>query len=282
MNKQKRKYDLKDESGRRNAFEFIIENFRMPYTSNKDVVYDQLQKKISSRRQKIIGLYTSISVAASICIFFALSFFLNNSIKEYHTLSGEIMEIYLPDSSPVTLNENSSLSFDTKSWKDKRYLKLDGIGFFEVAKGEKFTVLTHEANVQVLGTSFEVIGTIDELRVSCYTGKVAVNSFLNNDQNILIPGDLSKRIDSQLQRFKFDHSATPEWSHLQFNFKNHSLDHVFKVIGKHYDLEIKHPELKNQYFTGKIKDKELNTVLQIICLSTGLDFHFENKILIIN
>ena len=279
---QKRKFDLYDESGRSKAFDFIIGSFRIPYTSNKDVDFDQLQKKIGKRRRKSIGLYTSISAAASICIFFTLSFFLSNSIKEYHTLSGEIMEIYLPDSSLVTLNENSSLRFNVKSWKNKRSLDLNGTAFFNVAKSEKFTVHTHEANVQVLGTSFEVVGTTDVLKVSCFTGKVAVNNLKGSDQSILIPGDLCTRIDSHLQKFNFDHALLPEWSQLQFNFKKHSLDHVFEVIGKHYGLEIKHPELKHQYFTGKIKDKDLNTVLQIICLSTGLDFHFENKILIIN
>jgi transmembrane sensor len=41
-------------------------------------------------------------------------------------------------------------------WSKERTLSLEGEAFFEVQKGSKFSVVTSDGIVEVLGTSFDV------------------------------------------------------------------------------------------------------------------------------
>ena len=58
-----------------------------------------------------------------------------NTYKEYATNYGEIKTIMLPDSSQVTLNANSNLSFNTgRSTNNPREVWIEGEAFFTVRK----------------------------------------------------------------------------------------------------------------------------------------------------
>ena len=106
-------------------------------------------------------------------MFNAGNWMLNRNLNVTHeTIAGETRLIYLPDSSSVVLNGNSSVTFD-ENWKE-REVTLKGSGFLQVTPGEKFTVISSNERVDVLGTSFEFIGTEYISKVGCYTGKVKV------------------------------------------------------------------------------------------------------------
>jgi ferric-dicitrate binding protein FerR (iron transport regulator) len=71
--------------------------------------------------------------------------------------TGEVVTLYLPDSSKVWLNTNSRISYQKDFGHHFRSVELQGEAYFEVRHDTTpFLVSTSKVNVQVLGTSFNV------------------------------------------------------------------------------------------------------------------------------
>ena len=119
-----------------------------------------------------------------------------NSDSQYETAFGEIQTIRLADGSVVTLNANSSLKvtddlvekFDGKS----REVWLNGEAYFAVAKrsGAKFIVHTADADVEVVGTEFNVNTRRSQTKVVLHEGKVRLRA-VNVPVLVMKPGDMA-------------------------------------------------------------------------------------------
>ena len=88
----------------------------------------------------------------------------------------EVKHIYLPDSSSVWLNANSSLSYSPDFGQKLREVVLEGEGYFEVTPdtGKKFIVRGKEVRAVVLGTAFDMVANDSIVTVTVAEGKVAV------------------------------------------------------------------------------------------------------------
>ncbi|QCK13858.1 FecR family protein [Mangrovivirga cuniculi] len=83
--------------------------------------------------------------------------------------------VTLPDSSTVYLNHNSKISFDEDF--EERKVHLDGEAFFDVVPGENtFTVITENGEVEVEGTSFNVVSVDLDFNVEVVSGIVHLHS----------------------------------------------------------------------------------------------------------
>ena len=102
---------------------------------------------------------------------------------EVVTGAGEIKNLYLPDSTKVVLNSNSSLRYTSDINKaNSRDVWLKGEGFFEVRKRPKnkqFVVHNGELEVQVLGTAFNVNENGSTTNVTLNSGSLKIG--LRND-----------------------------------------------------------------------------------------------------
>ena len=71
---------------------------------------------------------------------------------------GAVLAVALPDGSAVTLAPGSALSYRRGLSGDERRAELEGEGYFDVARdGRPFVVGTFNAEVEVLGTAFDVL-----------------------------------------------------------------------------------------------------------------------------
>lgn len=93
---------------------------------------------------------------------------------------GKFVKYTLPDSTVVTLNHNSSLEFPLAFNGDERRVKLNGEGYFDVARDEEkpFIVETgKEIQIKVLGTEFNLqsFSSDDIVQVALISGSVEIS-----------------------------------------------------------------------------------------------------------
>lgn len=183
----------------------------------------------------------------------------------FTTPRGEKSMVTLPDGSEVWLNANSRLVYNSFS-SDHRQVELKGEAFFKVAHNEKapFVVKTNECDIEVLGTTFNVMA-YDEFgrkEITLLTGKVNVHT--ESAEQILKPGQALILEDNQIHIVGVTASEASAWVDNKFNFRNIPLTELLKRLENWYDVDI---TLENQTgrdvnFTGTFKNEE--TIWQVL------------------
>lgn len=199
---------------------------------------------------------------------------------ELATSENEVREISLPDGSVVTLNTGSTLSYSKDFDQEIREVHLQGQGFFDVAGNPQkpFVVITENAEVSVLGTSFDVNAyeSADETSVVVATGKVRVQSGTENVE--LLPGDIGmvNNASRSLKKEKADIAARMSWRLKSFTFQGESLGSVVEKLSEayHMDVRLSGESLKNCQLSATFSNKSLSDILQII--SSTLTLKVEN------
>ncbi len=106
---------------------------------------------------------------------------------------GAVAEVALPDGSAVTLAPGSEVAYRRGLWGGTRRVALDGQGLFAVASdGRPFVVETANAEVEVLGTVFDVLSWTgaEETAVTLVEGAVRLRSV--GGAVTLAPGEVSR------------------------------------------------------------------------------------------
>lgn len=225
------------------------------------------QPKAVASKGKLISLYASIAVAASILLFLgwnAMFSFSEHIASPY----GTTQTLALSDHSQVILNAHSQIDYP-RWFSMNRQLKLNGEAFFKVSKGSKFTVETSVGAVQVLGTQFNVLTGKDFLEVSCYEGKVRV---LHQGQEWILTRGMNVRINgSQVQTWNQILHTQPSWISGESSFTNMPLQRVVQQLEKQYHCSIIYPQnLAQISYTGSFPHQSLETALQSVCLPLQL------------
>jgi len=195
--------------------------------------------------------------------------------------STELQEVGLPDGSKVFLNAVSTLSHNEK-WD--RTLNLSGEAFFEVTKGEKFTVNTQFGTVQVLGTSFNVSTRNEALYVSCKTGKVKV-SFANSAEQpvFLTKGQSVMFEDNVVTENAIDLEKIGNWKTGTFHYDGRPVDEAFEEVKRQYNVSVKFAKKKlaNRPYNGYFFKDDLETSLSMICDPLNLDYKIDGTTIVI-
>ena len=219
-------------------------------------------------------------------IFFLVKYTLYTTPEavNFATLGNEI-ELYLPDSSRVLLNKNSTLTYYTDYNSELRKVYLEGEAFFEVKKSpdKKFMVIGVRSVTTVLGTSFTVRSVKNEEKeiVQVLTGRV---SFAMNyekeqeqakDELILTPGfkgELDK--SSHLTRYEIKDPNFVAWKDKRLIFDNTGMSEVVKTLEGYFNqkIEVKDPLLLNCRFTGTFDHPTAPEVLEVLSVSTNTSY----------
>ncbi len=228
--------------------------------------------------QNIRTLAATLSVAASILIIIGLVVLFRETEIKHIAQAGEHLTVYLPDSSQVTLNAETEIRYDQKSWDTDRTLELKGEAFFEVKKGSRFTVQTLNGTVEVLGTSFNTFSRANDFRAACYTGKVKVSNAV--DVEILTPGERVESVSTGLKKQTFKPSENSDWRNGVFEYESIDLQIVIDEIQRQFKVEISYPtDLAGRTYTGNFTNKNIDDALQNICIPMNLTYKMtQNKI----
>lgn len=177
----------------------------------------------------------------------------------------------LPDGSIIDINAKSEIAYSNAKWESNREVKLEGEAYFSVKKGSKFTVVTDNGSVEVLGTSFNVYSRGDLFTVECETGKVRVVS--DGKEVILKPKEGMRLNLTENEASMFEVSTMRSaWRKGSFNYKDVALREVFDDIERHFGTKIKSTDLLDkQLYTGEFSATNIDSVLYRVCWPLNLD-----------
>jgi AraC-like DNA-binding protein len=191
-------------------------------------------------------------------------------------------QLILADGSKVWMNSSSSLRYPTTFTGKERRVFLTGEAYFEVAKNARmpFIVKTNKAEVQVLGTHFNVMAYDDEnsCKATLLEGAVRVQS--SAAVNVIKPGQ-QVVIDQQgQQKINNDINVDEElaWKNGLFIFKDAGIRDIMQQASRWYDVDViyegKIPEIQ---FTGQMSRKVDFYGFTNILKYAGLNFNIKGK-----
>ena len=210
-----------------------------------------------------------LPVAASIIvlIFGVLWFWNKSSLQETVLLSrtGESKVFYLPDSSRVTLTGDSRLAYNAQFGKTNRELSLRGEAFFQVKRdtSKPFIVETSLIQVEVLGTSFQVIAQKLQAEVAVEKGRVKVTTQDKKQESILETG-MSVKYGKKDRKLMIS-TKEDKGEQQILKFDNAPLSEVIETLNEYYGS---HVTLPADYATLRItvvfKEVSLEEAIEII------------------
>lgn len=204
----------------------------------------------------------------------------------YNTLSvprkGKF-QLRLEDGSDVWMNAASTLRFPASFNGVNRTVELEGEAYFEIAANRKqpFHVKINGINLEVLGTSFNVMAYKNEDHISATILSGAVRVSRGDSETLLSPGQQLQLKEGNVQILKnVDTEQAIAWKENNFYFKNASISVIMRAIARWYDVEIVYQDdCKERFFARLSRDLPLSHVLKALELTGKVHFQInENKI----
>ena len=175
-----------------------------------------------------------------------LSIRTDNKKFHYSTLYipyGKRQEVVLPDGSTVWLNAGSYLTYSNDMTHGDREVYLNGEGFFDIKHtGTRFTVRTSQADIQVLGTTFNASSYEDEatFSVELLTGKIELNSPESKFNTVAMRPGERVVINSQKNMLQKTNGVGDDmlWTKKQLALKNVKMGELLKRMERIYNVNI--------------------------------------------
>ena len=201
---------------------------------------------------------------------------------EVHVKNGEHKRVILPDGTSVTLNAGSYFRYPREFITDVRRIEMNGEAFFEVTRDEEkpFLIHTKDADVKVLGTSFNVkaFDMDEQLTVSVQTGKVQVD--LPEAMMRLLPDEqfVMDKTKGEFQKRNEDARLSTVWIKGGLYFNRTPIRTVVNELVRMYNrtIEFAPGAEYDDYIYGEHDNKSLEAVLKSIQYSTDIKYRIEN------
>lgn len=189
------------------------------------------------------------------------------------TPRGGQFQITLPDGTQVWLNALSSLRFPTVFNGSNRTVELTGEAYFEVQQhaNKPFMVKVAGMQIDVLGTSFDVMAYPDEKQIQTTLIEGAVKVSTQGQVKVLQPGQQSQlEKDGKLNVLATtDVESVIAWKNGYFKFNQADLQTVMRQLARWYDVDVSFDgPIPDFRFVGELKRKaSLSTNLKILSYS---------------
>lgn len=254
----------------------------------REELYHKMFKDKGNKQDSVKYIYLFLSIAVSITLLIGL--FLFESIiprfdtkEEWIVFNSQngISEIVLPDSSVVTLNHGSRLSYSTNYNKSSRDVKLEGEACFQVAHNKyvPFIVKTRQIDVKVLGTVFNVsaYGEEEDVVTSLISGSVEIKNNMDNKHYHLMPNTSAvyDKNTKEVQLAPFEREYAIGWTEGKLFFKKKSFGNICKSLERKFNckITIEKPGLEHKIFTGKfITNETLPQIFNIIRINVPFQY----------
>ena len=209
--------------------------------------------------------------------------YLNISVTEvnqrtFATSNKQKVKVQLSDGSSIQLNSGSSITVQDEFSENEREVKLSGEAYFKVAKEKRpCIIITDNAKIEVLGTSFNVWSRNNITRVIVKEGIVRLSSLKSNRDFVLLQADhMSQIIEDKrpLDARKVDADRYIGWPEGKLVFEHSPLFEFVDEIERQYNVNItiQSNEIKNLKLTGTFDNLNIEQILSSICLTFNLAY----------
>jgi ferric-dicitrate binding protein FerR (iron transport regulator) len=198
--------------------------------------------------------------------------------------AGQRAELTLSDGTQVWLNAQSRLVYPAVFERGKREIRLDGEGYFEVSPDEKqpFTVKTESADIQVLGTEFNVIAYASRpsTEVSLLKGIVALKPAGSERVYRMKPGESVRWKDGALSASTIRNYDYFKWKEGLICFDEASVRSIMEKLELYFDvrIDVRQQRLLDYSYTGKFRTKDgVEQVLKVLQLEHKFTYTRDNE-----
>ena len=240
----------------------------------------KVEEKIQANRKvRRLTVLRQICRYAAMIVFLLGGFFLYRAIhvdqpEQWLTIATANDEalrfVYLPDSTQVWLNKNTTLSYPETF--TRRSIKINGEAYFKVVHDadHPFTVTANEIDIRVIGTSFNVRNRLVDslMQVTLTEGKIE----LYDDDDMLAslhPGQQAvyHHSNRQIEIHKVKTDLYTSWHTGAMMFEKASLIDILAAIEEAYGVRIiynTNQSLRNQYNFVFHSNQPIETVLEML------------------
>jgi len=238
--------------------------------------------------------FSAIRIAATLLLLTALGIllvYITGNFREVTRVSGlaeRLKSIELPDGSKVFMNADTRISYPQKFRNKSREVKLTGEAFFEVSpdRNKPFIIHAGKADIQVVGTSFNVDTRIGKQAVEVYvsTGIVELCEAENKVNRVVLhPGELGSVTLNKVQSMKCENENPIAWKTGVMDFRDTRLSEAVRILSEIYlvDIVCQEPGLDTSQTNGTYRypEESLDEILTILCKQNHLKFEkSDNKI----
>ena len=206
------------------------------------------------------------------------------SYSEITVPFGQMSQLKLSDGTKIWLNSGTTLRYPEHFASDRRSVTVIGEAYFEVAKmtNKPFTVNTTDMNVEVMGTSFNVLAYKEDAvtSVTLVEGKVVVQNTEGKSIAQLKPGQMAtknlKETNVEIRNVKTAFYAA--WIDGKIYFDDEPLDQIAVKLERWFNVDIvfANEQLKSHRFTGTIlKNKPVDQIMQALELLSPIRFRHQ-------
>lgn len=202
-------------------------------------------ERSSASHRKDIWLWITGAVAACMTVFALIGW----NLQEEHECTCCLVssstskgEFTLPDGSTVWLNKSSKLYYSNDMKGELRKVKLEGEGYFDVAKdaSRPFVVDAGGMSIKVLGTRFTVSAYGNE-PVKAYLEEGSIMASVPEHDPVTLSPDHAVIYDSDkqmLETYKENASDHTAWVDARLEFVNKSLKDIIECLEHWYCADI--------------------------------------------
>ena len=253
------------------------------------------QSALLHKRDRMVLNFLRIAAIFIGPIMLAIGWYLgsnNNSLKtaSWNSVTAprkHIAVCKLTDGTEVWLNAESTLSYPAEVNSERREVKLNGEGYFKVSKDTRkpFFVITQDATIKVLGTSFNVKAYPEEEQIATTLEEGSIQlttSSTGNSQYLLSPGEqaIYHVNDGKVTVNKVDATRFSAWRSEKFLFKDADLTTIISELERLYDIKIhiKNPKLARLRFRGMFSyDQDLLDAFETLKRSVKLNYTIKDR-----
>jgi len=267
--------------------------------------------------RRVAGYAAAVIITAGLTLFATNYYSVKNAevekvvLNTIETPAGAKSLITLEDGTKIWLNGNSKLTYPNRFVDGQRIVKLEGEGYFNVAKDKTrpFKVETSGLSINVLGTIFNVKSYPEEglIETTLIEGKIVLNKMIggNEEQNLmtmkpnqkatfikkeglLLNDDVSAAnlpVSEVTQRKKekllvaedVDLDLVVAWKDDRMVFKNETFESIAVTMERRYNAKFDFidKEVKQYRFSGTFEEISIDQALK--ALQFASPFRFEIK-----